>query len=201
MSSATYPGSAGGQPRLTLPFTKLNPQDPKFAEKFEAVTRTLTTWANSLLLGSSGASLAGYANYTSTIPNHGINPVAWTLGLHSFDYFDATHKLLQNFPTTSVSLLLYGFNNSPVVPSGADIREVLTMFDSGGSNFANSTPAAYRYEDSVGGTAQDFEINPVGFTFFDSANLPGTPPYHFVAQFENVTTTVGVNLTIYSWSK
>ena len=199
--SPTYPGSAGGQPRLTLPFTSLNPQDPKFAQKFEAITRTLTTWANSLLLGSSGASLAGYANYTATIGNNTtVNPVTWSAGLHSFSYFNGAEQLLQSFPTASVSLLLYGYENTPVVPSGADVREVIQIFDSTGSAITNSVDAAYRYEDSVGGIAQDFQINPVGFTFFDSANLPGTPPFHFLARVANLT-TIGAQLTIYSWSK
>jgi hypothetical protein len=60
MTVDPYVGSAGGQPRLILPFPNIN--RPPTAAEWNRTMRTLYTWANSLLLPVSGSGLVLTAN-------------------------------------------------------------------------------------------------------------------------------------------
>lgn len=70
----TYVGSAGGQPRLTLPFSNL--QSPPTAAEWNRTMRTLYTWANSLSSGGSGGGMLAFGVYGATGPSGNI--VQWT---------------------------------------------------------------------------------------------------------------------------
>lgn len=202
MTMDPYVGSAGGQPRVTFPFMSLNPDDPRFQQKFEANMRTLYTWANSLLLGgSSSGRMLAWAKYTSTIgDNTTKNPVVWTLTTGSgFGYFDGSIETIVAFPPDSLNLLLYGSSFGPTIPSGADNKMTLQIFD-GSSTVVEDLVSAYRYEDAASGTPQDFWFSPNGWTLYDVDNLPSALPYHFVGQVQDLG-SVGFYLSIMSWEK
>ena len=204
--SPTYPGSAGGQPRLTLPFTRLNPNDPKFAEKFDAITRTLLTWANSLLLSTpSTGGVIDFGGWTATVSNNTHpNPVTWTPGISggSFNYFDAGVQYIQGFPTSSFSIIQYGWSTGGAgyVPSTDASRIFLLLVGAASAAVSNAVDPDWLY--NVGIIPSAVEDGRSGFLHVDSDNVGGTAlPWNFDAIVTDVPGGMGMYLNIVSWSK
>lgn len=196
--SFTHPGNAGGQPRLTLPFMSLSPDDPLFASKYQANMRTLLTWANSLL-NASASPLLGWWYGNASITNS-VNPVTWTQVLTgSFAYWNGGLTEIVALPTNSITQILYGFSQGTARTPGSDNPFLYLQLLNGTGALQVGPPAAWQ-DRIVGTTPGSWWQTPVMFFMTDSASLPTALPWKFEAEADNVGAQVAY-CSILSWSK
>lgn len=188
MTIDPYVGSAGGQPRLTIPYMN----DPSLGPKMNRILRTIYTWANSLLLptASSSSITAWWFGSTNDV---GANPITWTeITSSGFAYIGDSGTEIVALPDSSISLITYQLD-TPSESVSENVEVIINPDPEVG-------PAA-AYNIPFSSPPSSFFNNPIAVIWADSDNLASALPWAFQGTNVGLPSDTPAYLNIASWTK